>query len=145
MGAASDKSLSLARSIFRSPPRNSRNFTLRAIAPLSSGWIIAQIRDIKLEQHWKRRDHVFPPTALSSTWRRTICESGSDEINPQLRKIFRSVGPIASIDQFADSTNLLMRSDLRTRLRVLLDGPAEGFCKAARQPPRGGRRSRADI
>jgi hypothetical protein len=47
----------------------------------------------------------------------------SDEIrDPQLRKIYESVGPIGSVDQFADSTNLLMRSDLRTRLRVLFEG-----------------------
>jgi hypothetical protein len=47
----------------------------------------------------------------------------SDEIrDPQLRKIYRSVGPIGSVDQFADSTNLLMRSDLRTRLRELFEG-----------------------
>ncbi|HKF27895.1 MAG TPA: DUF4037 domain-containing protein [Candidatus Binataceae bacterium] len=47
----------------------------------------------------------------------------SDEIrDPQLRKIYGSVGPIGSVDQFADSTNLLMRSDLRTRLRVLFEG-----------------------
>jgi hypothetical protein len=47
----------------------------------------------------------------------------SNEIrDPQLRKIYTSVGPIGSIDQFADSTNLLMRSDLRTRLRVLFEG-----------------------
>jgi hypothetical protein len=47
----------------------------------------------------------------------------SDEIrDPQLRRIYGSVGPIGSIDQFADSTNLLMRSDLRARLRVLFEG-----------------------
>jgi hypothetical protein len=47
----------------------------------------------------------------------------SDEIrDPQLRKIYESVGPIGSVDQFADSTNLVMRSDLRTRLRVLFEG-----------------------
>jgi hypothetical protein len=47
----------------------------------------------------------------------------SDEIrDPQLRKIYGSVGPIGSVDQFADSTNLIMRSDLRTRLRVLFEG-----------------------
>lgn len=46
----------------------------------------------------------------------------SDEIrDPQLRKIYESVGPIGSIDQFADSTNLLMRADLRTRLRVVFE------------------------
>ena len=47
----------------------------------------------------------------------------SDEIrDPQLRKIYESVGPIGSVDQFADSTNLLMRADLRARLRVLFEG-----------------------
>ena len=38
-----------------------------------------------------------------------------------LRKIYATVGPIGSIDQFADSTDLLMRSDLRNRLRVLFE------------------------
>jgi hypothetical protein len=46
----------------------------------------------------------------------------SDEIRDEsLRKIYASVGPIGSIDQFADSTNLLMRPDLRNRLRVLFE------------------------
>jgi len=46
----------------------------------------------------------------------------SDEIrDPQLRRIYENVGPIGSVDQFADSTDLLMRSDLRTRLRVLFE------------------------
>jgi hypothetical protein len=46
----------------------------------------------------------------------------SDEIHDQqLRRIYDKVGPIGSIDQFGDSTNLLMRSDLRTRLRVLYE------------------------
>jgi hypothetical protein len=78
----------------------------------------------------------------------------SDEIrDPQLRKIYESVGPIGSIDQFADSTILLMRSDLRTRLCALTyapvfecysKGPVEAFCKPAGQTPRGVR-SRTDI
>lgn len=47
----------------------------------------------------------------------------SNEIrDPQLRAIYESVGPLGSIDQFADSTNLLMRADLRNRLRVLYEG-----------------------
>ena len=47
----------------------------------------------------------------------------SNEIRDlRLRTIYESVGPIGSIDQFADSTNLLMRADLRTRLRVLYEG-----------------------
>jgi hypothetical protein len=46
----------------------------------------------------------------------------SDEIRDEsLRKIYATVGPIGSIDQFADSTNLLMRPDLRNRLRVLFE------------------------
>jgi Domain of unknown function (DUF4037) len=46
----------------------------------------------------------------------------SDEIRDEsLRRIYSTVGPIGSIDQFADSTNLLMRSDLRNRLRVLFE------------------------
>lgn len=46
----------------------------------------------------------------------------SDEIRDEtLRRIYATVGPIGSIDQFADSTNLLMRSDLRSRLRVLFE------------------------
>jgi hypothetical protein len=46
----------------------------------------------------------------------------SDEIrDEQLRSIYATVGPIGSIDQFGDSTNLLMRPDLRTRLRVLYE------------------------
>jgi len=46
----------------------------------------------------------------------------SDEIRDEsLRKIYATVGPIGSIDQFADSTNLLMRPDLRARLRVLFE------------------------
>ncbi len=46
----------------------------------------------------------------------------SDEVRDEsLRKIYTTVGPIGSIDQFADSTNLLMRADLRTRLRVLFE------------------------
>jgi hypothetical protein len=46
----------------------------------------------------------------------------SDEIRDEsLREIYATVGPIGSIDQFADSTNLLMRSDLRNRLRVLFE------------------------
>jgi hypothetical protein len=46
----------------------------------------------------------------------------SDEIrDDSLRKIYATVGPIGSIDQFADSTDLLMRSDLRNRLRVLFE------------------------
>jgi Domain of unknown function (DUF4037) len=46
----------------------------------------------------------------------------SDEISDEsLRKIYTTVGPIGSIDQFADSTNLLMRSDLRNRLRMLFE------------------------
>ena len=65
----------------------------------------------------------------------------SDEIrDPQLRKIYESVGPIGSIDQFVDSTNLLMRSQLRTRLcvlgRSLLKLPASRW-----QAPGGGRSS----
>ncbi len=46
----------------------------------------------------------------------------SDEIRDEsLRMIYAKAGPIGSIDQFADSTNLLMRPDLRTRLRVLFE------------------------
>ena len=46
----------------------------------------------------------------------------SDEIgDEQIRQIYKTAGPIGSIDQFADSTNLLMRADLRTRLRVLYE------------------------
>jgi len=46
----------------------------------------------------------------------------SDEIRDEsIRKIYATVGPIGSIDQFADCTNLLMRTDLRTRLRVLFE------------------------
>lgn len=46
----------------------------------------------------------------------------SDEIRDErLRKIHETVGPVGSIDQFADSTNLLMRADLRVRLRALFD------------------------
>jgi hypothetical protein len=46
----------------------------------------------------------------------------SDEIRDEsLRKIYATVGPIGSIDQFADNTNLLIRSDLRNRLRVLFE------------------------
>jgi hypothetical protein len=46
----------------------------------------------------------------------------SDEIrDDQLRQIYEKAGPIGSIDQYADSTNLLMRPDLRTRLRVLYE------------------------
>ena len=46
----------------------------------------------------------------------------SEEIHAEsLRKIYATVGPIGSIDQFADSTNLLMRPDLRSRLRVLFE------------------------
>jgi hypothetical protein len=46
----------------------------------------------------------------------------SDEMRDEdLRKIYEKIGPIGSIDQFADSTNLLMRPDLRTRLRVLFE------------------------
>jgi Domain of unknown function (DUF4037) len=49
----------------------------------------------------------------------------SDEIrDEQLRRIYDVVGPIGSIDQFADSTNLLMRSDLRVRLSALYETPA---------------------
>ena len=64
----------------------------------------------------------------------------SDEIqDPQLRKIYESVGPIGSVDQFADSTKLLMRPDLRTRLRVLFEGSAEAFCEPARHAHRAAR------
>ena len=50
-----------------------------------------------------------------------FAKSVSDEIrDPQLRKIYESVGPIGSVDQFADSANLIMRWD-RTRLRVLFE------------------------
>ncbi len=46
----------------------------------------------------------------------------SDEISdPQMRKIYDTVGPIGSIDQLADSTNLLMRANLRARLRALYE------------------------
>jgi hypothetical protein len=46
----------------------------------------------------------------------------SDRIrDKQMREIYAKAGPIGSIDQLADSTNLLMRSDLRTRLRVLYE------------------------
>lgn len=46
----------------------------------------------------------------------------SDEIcDESLRRIYATVGPIGSIDQFADSTDLLMRSDLRARLKVLFE------------------------
>ena len=49
----------------------------------------------------------------------------SDAIrDEQLRKIYATVGPIGSIDQFGDSTNLLKRSDLRARLRVLFESAA---------------------
>jgi len=46
----------------------------------------------------------------------------SDEIHDeQMRRIYEKAGPIGSIDQFGDSTNLLMRSDLRVRLRTLYE------------------------
>ena len=46
----------------------------------------------------------------------------SDEIrDDSLRGIYATAGPIGSIDQFADSTNLLTRPDLRNRLRVLFE------------------------
>ena len=39
----------------------------------------------------------------------------------QLHRIYEKVGPVGSINQFADSTNLLMRPDLRTRLAALYE------------------------
>lgn len=53
---------------------------------------------------------------------RRFAKAVSNEIrDDQLRKIYETVGPIGSIDQFADSTNLLMRADLRARLRFLFE------------------------
>jgi hypothetical protein len=53
---------------------------------------------------------------------RRFAKAVSNEIrDDQLRKIYETVGPIGSIDQFADSTDLLMRADLRGRLRHLFD------------------------
>lgn len=49
-----------------------------------------------------------------------------DEIRDErLRAIYDKVGPIGSINQYADSTDLLMRPDLRNRLRALYE-PASG-------------------
>ena len=46
----------------------------------------------------------------------------NDEIRDEsLRRIYATAGPIGSIDQFADSTDLLMRSDLCARLKVLFE------------------------
>ena len=51
-----------------------------------------------------------------------LAKAVSDEIrDASIRNIYLKVGPIGSIDQFADSTNLLMRSDLRSRLRGLFE------------------------
>jgi len=46
----------------------------------------------------------------------------NDEIRDEsLRRIYATAGPIGSNDQFADSTDLLMRSDLWARLKVLFE------------------------
>lgn len=46
----------------------------------------------------------------------------SDEIRDgQLRGIYKTVGPVGSINQFGDSTNLLTRADLRARLGKLYE------------------------
>ena len=63
----------------------------------------------------------------------------SDEIrDAQLRKIYESAGPIGSVDQFADSTNLLTRPDLRTVFACYSKRSAEGFCEPAWHARRGG-------
>jgi hypothetical protein len=54
-----------------------------------------------------------------------FAKSVSDTIrDEELIKIYAATGPIGSIDQFADSTNLLMRPDLRAPLRVLYETAA---------------------
>lgn len=40
-------------------------------------------------------------------------------IDPEMKRIHATAGPIGAIDQFADSTNLLGRTDLRAHLRGL--------------------------
>jgi hypothetical protein len=61
------------------------------------------------------RDQVFPPRPCRVLGPERFAKAVSDEIrDPRLRKIYRSVGPIGSINQIAGGTNLLMRSDLRT-------------------------------
>lgn len=40
-------------------------------------------------------------------------------IDPEMKRIHGAAGPIGGIDQFADSTNLLGRTDLRAHLRAL--------------------------
>jgi len=63
--------------------------------------------------------HTRPYQVLGAS---RFAKAVSDEIRDEsLRKIYTTVGPIGSIDQFADSTNLLMRADLRNRVRVLFE------------------------
>jgi hypothetical protein len=40
-------------------------------------------------------------------------------LDPEMKRIHAAAGPIGGIDQFADSTNLLGRTDLRAHLRGL--------------------------
>jgi hypothetical protein len=53
---------------------------------------------------------------------KAVCDEMRDE---RLREIWSTVGPIGSIDQFADSTNLIMRADLVRRLHVLFESSTD--------------------
>ena len=81
--------------------------------------------DLGLFRKLKAETRYFHRRPYRVLWAGRFAKAVSDEIkNEQLRNIYDIAGPIGSIDQFGDSTNLLMRSDLRTRLRVLYEAPA---------------------